>query len=310
HALVVALEHDAVPAALRAYTNLSNTMWGLDRYEDARSYQDPGRILAERTGYRYPWWFLTGHLAHMLHLTGRWEELEALWTDFEARRDEPGTDASAPNFDYLRILVEGVARGDTEEAVRLAETMRKWEGSDDFQARNFVEVLFSHIAILLGRPTEALERTERVMNARAALSSRHWLFKTAVELCLEASIAVPDLERAESVLAEALSLPPGEHTPMLDATIRGYGAILAAKRGDDADAIEPGFREAEGLCLEIGDPFRRARYLLAHAEWLATTERSGEALVVAADAADIFRSLRARPWVERAERLAPASLNA
>ncbi|MDP9242430.1 MAG: AAA family ATPase, partial [Actinomycetota bacterium] len=91
HALVVALEHDAVPAALRAYTNLSNTMWGLDRYEDARSYQDPGRILAERRGYRYPWWFLTGHLAHMLHLTGRWEELEALWTDFEARRDEPGT---------------------------------------------------------------------------------------------------------------------------------------------------------------------------------------------------------------------------
>jgi class 3 adenylate cyclase/tetratricopeptide (TPR) repeat protein len=310
HALVVGLEHDATPAILRAYTNLSNTMWGLDRYEEALSYQEPGRVLAERTGYRYSWWFLTGHLAHVLHLTGRWDELEVLWTEFEARRGEPGSDACAPNFDYLRVLVEGVARGDADGAVRLAETMRKWEGSDDFQARNFIEALYSHIAILRGRPEEAVERTERVLNARAALSSRHWVFKVAVELALEASFAVPDLERADAVLVEIVSLPPGQHTPQLDAAIAGYSATLAAARAGDPGEIDAGFRKAASLCAEIGDPFRRARYLLMHAEWLATTERPGEALVAAGEAAAIFRSLRATPWLERAERLAPVALTA
>jgi len=62
--------------------------------------------------------------------------------------------------------------------------------------------------------------------------------------------------------------------------------------------------------LEIGDPFRRAQRLLAHAEWLATTERSGDALVLGADAAEIFRSLRATPWIERSERLAAVSAGA
>jgi len=154
------------PRSLRAYTNLSNTMWGLDRYEEALSYQEPGRVLAERTGYRYS--LVVPHRsprAHVLHLTGRWDELEALAREFEERRGEPGADASTPNFDFLRVLVEGVGRGDVDEAVRVAETLRKWEGSDDFQARNFIEVLFSVIAILVGRPAEANDRTERVLNA-------------------------------------------------------------------------------------------------------------------------------------------------
>ncbi|MFL5735978.1 MAG: AAA family ATPase [Actinomycetota bacterium] len=310
HALEVALEYDAVPAALRAYTNLSNCMWGLDRYEEARTYQEPGRVLAERTGYRYSWWFLTGHLAHMLHLTGRWDELEALSAEFEGRREEAGADASAPNFDYLRFLVEGIGRGDMETAVEIAERLRRWEGSDDFQARNFAEVVLSQMAILLGHPDEAVERTARTIEARAALSSRHWVFKVAVEVALEAALAVPDTDRAEALLMDMTSLPPGEHSPLLDATIAGYSAMLEAARSADPSVIDAHFHEAERILLEIGDPFRRAQRLLAHAEWLATTERSGDALVLGADAAEIFRSLRATPWIERSERLAAVSAGA
>ncbi|MDP9296575.1 MAG: AAA family ATPase, partial [Actinomycetota bacterium] len=225
HSLEVALEHDAAPATLRAYSNLSNEMWERDRFDEALDYEDRGRAFAERTGYRYGWWFLTGHVAMVYLMTGRWDELEALWKDFDSRRGEPGSDAGGPNLDYGWIFVQGRGRGNVNEAVRLAEPLRRWEGSEDFQARAFVDLLFAQVALMLGRPDESLERTSRVMSDRAGLGVRHWLFKAALEESLEAALAAPDLDRAEAILDDIAEIPPGERTPSLDATGAGFGAM-------------------------------------------------------------------------------------
>ncbi|MFL5768376.1 MAG: ATP-binding protein [Actinomycetota bacterium] len=306
HALTVALEHDAVSAALRAYTNLSNLMWSRDRYAEARSAQDRGRELALRTGYSAAWWFLGGHVADILYVTGAWDELEALWRESDPHRGEPGSELGFFGIDYSWGLVCGLARGDVDEFVRLVDHMRKFEHGEDFQGRNFVEVLFSQIALLQGRPEEAVDRTERVLNAGDVLGSAHWVYKAGVEVAFQAALAIEDLGRAETILERISVLPPGERTPQLEGTTAGYGARISALQAGDAKGVEEGFRAAERIFGEIGDPFRRAQHLLACAEWLATTERLGEALVVAADAAEIFRMLRATPWIERAERLTPA----
>jgi hypothetical protein len=168
-------------------------------------------------------------------------------------------------------------------------------------------VMLSRIALLQGRADEAIERTGRVIDARDVLGSAHWIFKSAVELAFQAAFAVDDVDRAAALFDRFRALPPGERTPQLDGTIASSGALIAARRGD-AEGIEDSFRHAEGVFVEIGDPFSEARHRLAHAEWLATTERSGEALVIAGEAASIFRQLRATPWIERAERLVPATL--
>jgi tetratricopeptide (TPR) repeat protein len=306
HALNIALEYEAVSAALRAYTNLSNLMWSRERYAEARLFQDRGRELAQRTGYRGAWWFLTGHISQLLYVTGAWDELEELWRESDPHRDEPAAELGLISIDYCWGLVQGLARGDVDEFVRLVEPYRRYEHGGDFQGRNFVDVMLSQIALLRETPEEAIERTERVLDNRDVLGSAHWEFKAGVELALQAALAVKDVERAESVVARVGALPRGERTPELDGTIRGYGARTAARRGEDTAEIEEGFRAAERIFLEIGDPFRRAQHLLAHAEWLATTGRSDEALVVGGQAAEIFRTLRATPWIECAEKLAPA----
>ena len=305
HALTVALEYDAVQAALRAYTNLSNLMWSRDRYAEARAFEERGRELAQRTGYRGAWWFLGGHVSQILYLTGAWDELEDLWRESDPHRDEPGVEFGLIGIDYDWGLVCGLARGDVDEFARLMEPMRKYEHGGDFQGRNFANLMLSQLALLRGDPTEAVERSERILNARDVLGPAHWEFKAGVEVALQAALATDDLQRAETVLARARATSPGELTPNLEGTVAAYGARIEARRGGDPSLIEEGFRRAEQIFLEIGDPFRRGQHLLAHAEWLATTDRSGEALVIAGDAAEIFRTLRATPWIERAEKLAP-----
>jgi hypothetical protein len=184
--------------------------------------------------------------------------------------------------------------------------MRKLVHSEEFQGRTFGEILMANIALLAGAPEDAIPHVERVLNSRDLLGGSHWLFKTGLELGIQAALAADDVARAESILAGARAISPGERSPLLDGTVAGYGARIGARWGGDPAEIESGFREAERIFLEVGDPFHRAQNLLAHAEWLATTERSGEALVVAGDAVEIFRTLRATPWIERAEKLAPA----
>jgi class 3 adenylate cyclase/tetratricopeptide (TPR) repeat protein len=306
--LSIALDHDAMPAAMRAYNNLSNFMWGRDRYAEARSYEEAGRELADRTGYRNQWWFLTGHVGNILYLTGRWDELERLWQEVDRHRDDPAAEYAVMPLDYVWALVQGVGRGDGDAFLRLVESLRKLVHAEEFQGRTFGEILMANIALLTGAPEEAIPHLERVLEARDVLGASHWLFKVGLELGIEAAFAANEPDRAESILAGARAIPPGERTPLLDAVIASYEARLMARRGRDDGEIEQGFRQAEQILSEIGAPFHRAQNLLANAEWLATTERSGEALVIAGEAAAIFRQLRATPWIERAERLVPATL--
>ncbi len=304
-ALVVALENDATWAAIRAFTNLSNEMWQRDRIADAHEYGERGRALCERTGYRGAWWFLTGHEAGVLEWTGSWGDLETLWRDFDDRREEPGTGAGASIIDKSWIAVLARGRGETGQASELADRYRSLEGSDDFQIRAFAEQLFGMTAAGEGRHDEAFQRSMSVVEAHRILGARAWIFKEAMEDAFEAALALGDMEASRRVMATVEAIPIGERSPVIDAAAAGYGARIAAAGLEAPEAIDHGFRQAEHLTREIGRPFALARFQLSHAEWLADQGRSDEAAEHAAAACEVFRSLRASPWLARAESIAP-----
>jgi hypothetical protein len=65
------------------------------------------------------------------------------------------------------------------------------------------------------------------------------------------------------------------------------------------------FKGAAGLFREIAVPFYMAVTLLEHGEWLVEQDRSEEAKPFLAEAREVFERLRARPWLERLEKVGP-----
>jgi DNA-binding CsgD family transcriptional regulator len=74
---------------------------------------------------------------------------------------------------------------------------------------------------------------------------------------------------------------------------------MAAAAGNEVPADEA-FAAALDQHDRVGDPFERARTLLARGEALRRFRRRGRARAALAEATGIFQSLGARPWLERA----------
>jgi hypothetical protein len=93
---------------------------------------------------------------------------------------------------------------------------------------------------------------------------------------------------------------PSDPPPSTRARIVLQQARIADLRGD----AEPPYAAAVEAFREIDEPFHVARALLEQAECLAARGRSNEASPLADEARETFERLRARPWLERADRLA------
>jgi hypothetical protein len=122
---------------------------------------------------------------------------------------------------------------------------------------------------------------------------------------VEAAMAADDLEAAARLVGIVESLRPGELTPFLRANGRRFRALLDIRQGA-GEGVDERFRAAAEDFRELGTPFWLAMTLLEHAEWLAREGRTDDASPVLAEAREIFERLGARPWLERADRLAAA----
>jgi hypothetical protein len=118
-------------------------------------------------------------------------------------------------------------------------------------------------------------------------------------------MAADDLAAAERLVGIVESLKPGELTPFLRANGRRFRASIDIRRGSTA-GVDERFRAAALEFRELGIPFWLAMTLLEHAEWLTREGRTTDAAPVLAEAREIFERMGARPWMERAERLAAA----
>jgi ATP/maltotriose-dependent transcriptional regulator MalT len=126
--------------------------------------------------------------------------------------------------------------------------------------------------------------------------------KETFVIAVEASFALGDLDRVERLLAELAAMTPGETPPSLRAHTARFEARLAARRGEH-ERVEASFTAAADAFRELGFPFHTAVAELEHGEWLLETGRAEEAAPLLAEARAAFEMLKARPWVDRVDRL-------
>ena len=139
----LAQEHDIPRAIVRAATNLSYEMDGLDRIDDAMAYAQIGIDTCRRLGFASEEWFLMQHVAGNDLRLGRWDELLEMTRTLPDPKDEPAVEIAAHAFAMCSAIVS-IERGLPAEALAV---MDRWvdpnelDGTADAQLRLVNEAL-------------------------------------------------------------------------------------------------------------------------------------------------------------------------
>jgi hypothetical protein len=98
------------------------------------------------------------------------------------------------------------------------------------------------------------------------------------------------------------ALAPSQLLPLLEAEAARARARLAVSR-EDTENAEQWYKRAVHLFRELATPFYLARAQLEYAELLAHDGDDAAAGALHDEAASVFESVGARPWLERAQAL-------
>jgi tetratricopeptide (TPR) repeat protein len=295
-ALALALEHELPAAALRAYNNLGDVLERRDRCAEAVTQVEDGIALARRVGHRRFEEQLLGELSWSLALIGRWSETFAT----RERVPDERVVELLPAF-LLALPGPLVAQGRLGEAWDLVMLHASYEGSADFQRRDAYRAAHAVVLRADGSAEQALASAEEVLTSNLRIRPADPAMKIAFPEALEAALALGERGRAESLLADVESLPPGRLAPSLRAHAARFRARLAASDGEDA-AARTAYATAEAVFREYELPFWLASTQTEHAEWLHRSGSPAEAEPLLAEARDVFERLEAKPWLERLER--------
>jgi class 3 adenylate cyclase/tetratricopeptide (TPR) repeat protein len=299
HALDVALEHDKPSAALRAYNNLADLTATADRYHDAEAYAQDGLLLARRVGNRFWEWVFLG-LIYSLFALGKWDEAMA------QRREMPEDWTQARVGISQGYVAFGTAisvyRGELDEAERLVNLFAELETSDDVQEQAEYAYGRALLLLTLGKPEEALRYAEVALAQRQVLAVNHQSVKESFAVAVESALQSNDLGKAEELLGIIEGLPPARRPQFLQAHAMRFQARLADLKAQP-ERIEPDFKAAIGLFREMAYPFWMSVTMLELGEWLVRQGRGDAAEPLLAEARSIFEDLKARPWLERLDRI-------
>jgi len=302
-ALQVAIDGDKPSAALRAYNNLVDMRTAEDRYQDAQDILDEGLALARRVGNR-TWEQLLRGQPYPLYCLGRWNDALDQMAGMEV--DARFNNRTAFDQGYMAFGTAIRAhRGELEDAARhVALFTEMAAASDDAQERADYACAEATLLSAQGDHHGALAAATRARDQGIRLGVWHYTVKEAVVLGVEAAIAAGDLRAAEDILEHVAALPAGDRSRYLEIQVERLRALMAWQRGElgevasGLDSAIPGFRR---LML----PFWTAITLLERSELLASQGRVGETAAELIEARQIFRRLRAEPWLRRAARLDP-----
>ena len=280
-------------SALRAENNLAVVLEASDRYAEMLELGERSIALARRRGDRR--WesnSRTGSLTPLLML-GRWDDALII-----AAEEEPGIAREIARAQMLPVALIHCERGDLEAArtqLAAADTLRD---SGNMQLRANYAGVEARLLRARGHHAEALASAERALATLGELAITDPLIKAALVEATEAALALPDLDKAEELLAIPEALDPGEVTPFLHANTARLRARLDAARGNH-ERVEERFSTAASLFREFDLVFHLAVTQLEHGEWLIAQGRAGEAEPPLAEARQPFERLRATPWLER-----------
>jgi tetratricopeptide (TPR) repeat protein len=261
-------------------------------------------VLARRRGdRRWESELLTARIP-VLSSLGRWDDALAVLA-----AEESGAATETARLSILEAVPVYCERGQLEEASALFETFKVEGESDSPQTNAGIACIEARLLRALGRPADALTSAERGLSFRADVAIADTRIKRSLTEAVEAALELADLEKAEALLATAELLEPGELTPYLQGHADRLRARLDSARGR-SERVDERFRRAAAVFREFGLVFYLAVTQLEHAGWLASERRDAEAEPLLVEARATFEQLRAAPWLERIESVAPAAISA
>ena len=293
--LRIALDHDLVYEALRAYNNSMVQLEQLDRSEDTLPIMEEALALARRRGDRQWLDQFTASAITESVVRGRWDEAEA-----HAQEYEPATTDITSLQAYADLAEIAWKRGDASESRarldRIATASadpgnRQWRGAL-LTARRMRCILDRDFDAALGTALEevALQLEQREQDVLIALALR--AAASLVPL-------VADRAPAECTLAAVKDAFAGDAPRSVTAASARLDGVLAALRGDHDSAVEQlGVALAAARSLDYVPWI--ADILVDYAASLVADQRRGDAEPLLAEAREIAEGLR---WVGLLERI-------
>jgi class 3 adenylate cyclase/tetratricopeptide (TPR) repeat protein len=294
-ALTVALAHDLVWDALRAYNNLAIALDLLDRAEDLVPLLEEARELARRRG------------------DGEWEQVIAatMIAEYTARGrwDEARSITDGLSLTSHVAVIQGLAeaaevewlRGQPESARALLVRISRDEApSPDFQRRVTFLMVDRVVAQLDGRPEAVVELAAGAIRSYLTHPETGLLLATEVRALASTGFhaGAPDVDA--SVLAELRSAYVDRAPRPLTAQIARLEAVLAARAGDHGTAVERfGVALAAARSLDF-EPWV-AEILADYAASLLDDGRPEDAVPLLEEARSIAEPIG---WVRLLDRLA------
>ncbi len=292
--LELALEGDVPSSAVRAYTNLSNHMLALERWDETSTYREAGGKLAERVGIRGAWWFLQQHTAFWMLAVGHWDELSALAEGMPDPADDPAVLFGRDGIGLCAAFMSA-RRGRLDDAQRFAEM---FERSDtDVQSLATAAAMDAELSLAAGRPAEALAFGKAAFDHRSSMGLRHGAIKDGFRLACEAALALGDMDALRQLTEAVDPVPPGLLAPSTRGARDRMHAHLDTSDGR-LDMAASRFRVAAQIFEEQQMPFERSVVLLERVERLGLEQPGAEQ--DRSEALRTFEELGATPWVERA----------
>lgn len=302
HSLELALESD-LPLAIKVFVNLGYLMGRRDRYEESVAHYDSALALARRLGDRAMEQFALGGSNFSLFVAGRWDEA----LDRVAQLPEPQLLDLPSLSEVMKETLVHVNRGDFRAGHEILTAGHRLQASDDPQNRADIALARAAMLRAEGDHAGALDAGWEAIEIRACEGFENEVAKCGFVEAVEAAFSIGDLETVRELLALVEGLRPSRIPPFLRAHTARYRARLAMTTRDGLDGVEGAFESAAGMFREIGAPFYLAVALLEHAEWLREQGKPEEALSRLEEARDIFKDLKAQPWLERLDRSVPLS---
>ncbi|MFO7572882.1 MAG: LuxR C-terminal-related transcriptional regulator [Gaiellaceae bacterium] len=267
----------------------------LEEYDAAREVTDRSTGVQREGGFLL---YLPQSLLPRAELdfrTGHWEAAASAGTEALSLFEETHQPSEAAAAAALLARMEA-ARGNTDECRALAQ--RALASDVEFGLRSSAAHALAALGFLaLGsrRPEQAiapLETAERI--AALGAVGEPWLLLSAPDL-VEALAHAGHHARALEVLSDFEARTEGrERVSASAAAARCAGMLEIDGRWQDA------FEEALALHEQVPTPFERARTELCYGERLRRARRRADARARLRSALEVFDSLGAAPWSERA----------
>jgi predicted ATPase/class 3 adenylate cyclase len=305
-ALDVALEHDLVHAALRAYNNLTVVLGMMDRRDENRQIEVEALELARRRGNRTFVISFAGSRSVSLLVDGDWDVAFALadeWLPTEA------TAQSSQGLNTAWLAWAALERDEIDEARRLLDLIAPDIGDTaDQQLR----------AVMNWRRILLLIADRRVDDLIAATTDEAHLLSemgyptqvsSTVGIALDTIRDIGDVTPLLPLIDLADAAPAAKRTRQLEANVgrvRGVAASLAAEHDEAADH----FARALSAARNLGETLWVARVLADYAAALVRAGRADEAEPLAAEARAAFEKMGARRAIARLDAAMPAPVSA